>query len=223
MLVLYQKNKPMRLALIFALTILFWASCKESESIEESIKKVENSFSGYKAAILEGKGKEAIKWVDQNTLDYYEKILEIAKSGDKATVQNLGLLDKWTVLSVRHRIPREEVLNMDGRSFFIYAVDEEFIGKKSVRDVEIGEIEVNGKTARGKIITEGDFDPMYFDFHKEGNKWKIDLTSLYPVSEAELEKARERNAKPDDEFILEILRMMTRKEPAPNIWDPLTR
>ena len=60
-------------------------------------------FSNYKRAILNDQGEEALKYIDANTLTYYEGILEKTKTADSIMVDKLPLMDKMMVLIVRQR------------------------------------------------------------------------------------------------------------------------
>jgi hypothetical protein len=198
---------------------LLISSCRDQNKKDR--KEIKDCFAGYKASILESNGEEAIKWIDKNTLDYYDRILEVSITGDSATVQNLGLMDKLTVLTVRHRIPQEEVLKMDGNSFFIYAIDAGMVGKNSIMPLEIGDIDISGNFAKGQLIANGQEAPLFFHFNKEGDKWKINITSIFVPSTAGLKQAIKNNGQTENQFIFEMLEILTGKVVENSVWQPL--
>src|SRR5688572_23627540 len=149
---------------------------------------VKKCFTNYKQAILEGRGNDAANQVDSKTIQYYGKELNLALTGDSATVNELNLLDKVTVLMVRHRIPVGQLVTMTGRDLFIYSVDNGMIGKNSVMTIELGDVKVEGNFANGQMVSGGQKTPLYFQFKKEGNEWRIDLTSLFVPSNMALTK-----------------------------------
>lgn len=184
-------------------------------------KAVLASFDAYKEAILASDGKEAVTHVDQNTLAYYSEMLELSISADSSTVDGLGLMDKLMVMTVRHRVPAEEVREMSGRAFFIYAVDEGMVGKNSVMNLEIGEVNIDGNSANGAVVSNGQPAPFGFDFHKENDSWKIDLTSIFGISETAITQMITQQGMTDTEWIFMALEMMTQKKPQPSIWQPI--
>jgi len=208
----------MRTLLIFALTLLIISCNNQTKDDQIDVKEC---FEGYKSSILASKGDEAVKWVDKNTLNYYDKMLKLSISGDSATVNNLGILDKLTVLTVRHRIPKEEVLKMDGNSFFIYAINSGMVGKNSVMTIEIGDIEISGDFAKGQILANGQKASLYFQFNKENNKWKIDITSIFSASIVGLKQVIKNNGLTENDFILNGLEGLTGRRPDLSIWRPL--
>src|SRR6266542_1557343 len=209
----------MKALLIFTMT---WLIISCNGQTKDDAKDIKDCFAGYKSSILENKGDEAIKWVDKNTLNYYGKMLQLAISADSKTVSNLGILDKMTVLTVRHRIPKEEVLKMKGNSFFTYAINSGMVGKNSVMTLEIGDIEISGNLAKGQLVVNGQKAPLYFQFNKENDKWKIDITSIFPASIIGLKQVIKNNGLTENEFILNALRGLTGKEADVSIWKPLT-
>ncbi|MCA4899838.1 MAG: hypothetical protein ACK514_06160 [Bacteroidota bacterium] len=182
---------------------------------------VRNSFNNYKKSILEGSGKEAIKYVNIKTIDYYDKELDLAVNGDSSAVSQLGVMDKLTVFIARHRIPKEDLINMTGRDFFIYAVDNGMIGKNSVVTTQIGDVNVKANFANGQMISNGQKTPLYFQFSKEENEWKIDLTSIFPQVNFGLTKMLSEQGLTDNDFIFQTLESLTGRKVTNDIWRSL--
>ncbi len=198
---------------IFFQTLVFATS---NDSLE-----VKQCFNNYKQAILVSDGEEAIKWVDEHTLQYYEEILSFSLSADSSAIQERTLMDKLTILSIRHRVPKEEVLKMSGDDFFKYAINEGMVGKNSVMNIEIGEVSIEGEFATGNIVASGQKSPLNFHFYKEEDAWKIDLTSIFQVSNAGLSSMIKSNGMTENEFIFSSLEMLTGKKVEDSIWEPL--
>jgi hypothetical protein len=87
--------------------------------------------------------------------------------------------------------------------------------------MEIGEVKVEGNFANGQLVAYGEKSPLYFQFNKEAGIWKLDLTSLFPTSNAGLKKMLTSDGKTDNEFIFQTLEMLTGKKVADDIWKPL--
>lgn len=93
---------------------------------------VKSAFEKYRADILNDLGEEAFKDVDSRTVKYYGDLLEWIKNSDSLEVEALSVLDKMSVLMIRNKMPKEDLLAMDGKQLFIYAVNEGMVGKGSV-------------------------------------------------------------------------------------------
>jgi hypothetical protein len=190
------------------------------QSVDEK-QAVLNCFAAYKSAILESNGEEALKWVDSHTLEYYDKILHSAIHDDSLAVDQMGILDKMTVLIVRHRVPRKEVLEMNKNSFFIYAIDQGMVGKNSVMNIEIDDIEVDGRFAKGRLYSNGVKSPAFFEFNKEGGKWKVDITSVFAPSITGFKQAVANSGQSENDFIMTTLEYMTGEVPGNGVWKPM--
>jgi hypothetical protein len=138
-------------------------------------KLVRESFNSYKTSILNDKGEKAVDFVDSKTISYYNEILETTKKADSLTVNSLGILDKLMVISIRYRTSKRDILSFNGKELLIYAIKEGMVGKNSVMNTEIGDVEIDGNFAKGQLISKGQKTPFYFHFYKESNIWKIDL------------------------------------------------
>lgn len=203
---------------LISLMLFIVYSCFGQNASDE--KGIKDCFAGYKLSILESRGEEAIKWVDKNTLDYYESMLKLSIVADSSIVQILDFMDRFTVLTARHRIPKDELLKMDGNSFFVYAIDAGMVGKGGVTTVEIGEVTIDGDTAKGQLVSNGQVSPLYFQFNKEDGQWKIDITSIFAPSAAALTKMIKDSGQSETEFILQALQLLTGRSVDNSIWHP---
>lgn len=193
---------------------LFTGSCQNVDDEQEVL----NCFAGYKSAILESNGAEALEWVDDNTLDYYGKILKSSISADSLTIDRMNVLDKLTVLTARQYIPDDQLLEMDGRSFLRYAIDNGMVGKNSVMNMEVDEVEVNKGTAKARLYNNGVKSPVFFQFNKEGGEWKVDITSVFAPSIAGFEQAIENSGMTENQFMMVTLEYMTGEAPDKDLW-----
>ncbi len=212
----------MKIYLVSILAMLlscFSAALVYGQKSEE--KRVRAAFENYKTAILNDKGEEAAKHVDSRTLQYYADMLKLVKTADSLKVASLSMLDRLMVFSIRHRTPRAQILSYDGRQLFIYAVQEGMVGKESVQRNAVGKVSIEGNFAKGQFIANGNETPFFFHFYKENKKWKLDLTSLFPLSEAAFQQMAKENETPENEFIFLILSMVSNKTPQNTLWQPI--
>jgi len=198
--------------------LLLLSTCCLAQDDKEMIKQ---TFNNYKSAILNDKGEEAVNYVDSRTLKYYADILEVIKHADSSVINASSLIDKVTVLSVRHRATREEILSMDGTGLFVYAIKKGMVGKNSVMNNTIGDIKIDNGFAKGQLLVSGQPTEIYMHFYKEQDHWKIDLTSIFPIGNAAFKDMVEEDGRPENEFIFMILEYLTGKKPGLGIWQPL--
>ncbi len=182
---------------------------------------VKSAFEKYRADILNDLGEEAFKDVDSRTVKYYGDLLEWIKNSDSLEVEALSVLDKMSVLMIRNKMPKEDLLAMDGKQLFIYAVNEGMVGKGSVSNNSIGKVAVNGNFASGQFISKGRETEVYFHFYKEDGTWKIDLTSLFSVSILAFDKLIADSGKSENEFLIPLIEASIAKKMNPESWKPL--
>lgn len=215
------------LALLLILSACATSKPTESEqpvliSVEvDHQQQVREAYSAYKAAILADQGAEAVQHVDSRTVQYYTDIQRQAVEADSLTVDGLAILDKLMVLAIRHRTPREQLLSFDGVSLFTYAVEQGMVGKNSVANLSIGTITINGDTAQGQVINNGQVTPLAYHFNKEDGRWKIDLTSIFGVSGSAFQQMVDQSEQAENDYLLMILELTTGKKPGADIWQPV--
>lgn len=205
---------------LIALTLLLtWSVSTFGQKSEE--KLVRKSFDNYKSSILNDKGEEAVKYVDSRTIKYYSDILELVKTSDSSKVVTLSIHDKLMVFSIRHRISKEDVLSFDGKTLLVFAIKSGMVGKNSVANNAIGDITIDSSFAKGQFIANGNKAPFYFHFYKEEQLWKIDLTSLFPISTIAFKKMADDSGQNENEFLFSLLEMITGNKPNSQIWQPI--
>lgn len=202
------------LFLIPTLFLLIGSQNKEGAAVKEA-------FENYKKEILAGKGKEAAGYLDKTTVVYYEQILDLALHATGDELDEKSMIDRLNVYTARHRVAVELLKKMSGRDFLVYAIDNGMIGKNSVKTVAIGEVSVDGTTARGQAVANGTPTPMYFSFNKEDGAWKIDITSIFPTTVMALEKVVTESGMSEDEFIFRAIEMVSGSPVSDDIKEPL--
>jgi len=178
-------------------------------------------FEKYKSAILNDRGAEAAEYVDSRTISYYQEILEKTKNADSTEVNSLNIMDKLMVFSIRHRTVKEDILKFDGKQLLVHAIQEGMVGKSSVVNNEIGEIDLAGDFAKGQLISSGTPVPMYFHFYKEQDSWKINLTSIFPVANQAFQKMADDSGQDENEYLFMLLEVITGNKPTSQIWKPV--
>jgi len=202
--------------LLFAFFILA-STCCIAQDEKEIIKE---TFSKYKAAVVNNKGKEAINYVDSRTLKYYNDLAEVVKYADSLKIDLLPIMDKIVILSVRQGATNEEIRNMNGTDLFVYAVKNGILGKGSV-GYTIGDVSIDSNIAKGKLVIEEESTEAYLSFYIEQQKWKLDFTSVFYYMNIILKEVIESVGLSDNEYILMLLGNIRGKKPGSKIWQPV--
>lgn len=205
--------------IILIILIAFISTNSFSQNTDKDL--VLESFEIYKNAILNDKGEIAVNQVDSRTIKYYTQILEKIKTADSTEINSMGIIDKLTLLSVRHRASIEDILSFDGRGLFEYAIKEGMVGKNSVINASLAEVVTNGDFAKAEFVVNEQKTSFYFHFYKEENVWKIDITHLFPIGSMSLKQVIKDSGETENDFILNILEALTGKKPSDEIWNSL--
>jgi hypothetical protein len=208
----------MKYILIFCINLILLCQTKAQLREEELVKK---AFDNYKSAILNDNAEEALRNVDSRTVNYYTQILNQVKNSDSLGINSMSVIDKITILSIRARATREEILNMQGSELFIYAIKNGMVGKNSVINNSVGDISIDSSFAKGQLLVKGNKTPLYFHFYKEQNTWRLDITSLFQASNGAFKAMIEESGESENDYLFTILEALTGKRPNSNIWNPI--
>lgn len=200
---------------LFPLFLLFAWTCRGQD--EALVRK---TFDHYKTSILNDKGEEAAQCVDSRTIQYYNDLLTHVKTADSATVEKMSILDKFMVLTIRHRATQDEILSFDGKGLLVYAIQKGMVGKNSVSNNTIGDITIDGDFAKGQLIANGQKMPAFFHFYKETGIWKLDLTALFPLATIAFKGMAADSEQSENDFLLLLLEMVSGSKPGSEIWKP---
>ena len=208
----------MKIFIVAFLNLFFLAQTNAQTAEKELVRK---TFENYKAAILNDNAKEAFKNIDSRTEKYYTEILDEVKNADSIKINSMSLIDKVTILSVRSKAKKSEILAMQGSQLFLYAIENGMVGKNSVSNNGIGEITINNNFAKGKLKVNGKEVPFYFHFYNEQGQWKLDLTSLFPASNMAFKAMVKESELEENEYLFSLLEIMNGSKPSSSIWEPL--
>jgi len=203
--------------LIFV-AFIFLTSCGNSEN-----GLIEKCFGSYKNAILNDKGSEAAKVVTKATLERYGKFIDWCKTYKKEDIEKLPFMDRFLLILIKHRAPKEKILSSDGKDLFIYAVNQGWVGKDSVLKAEIGDVKVSGNNATASLVLNGVKAPFKYHFVKEGNEWKFDLLKVLETTNTMIVKMIQQQGMKENEFIFKSAEAVSGKKIDDSIWEPITK
>ncbi len=208
----------MKILLLVIQTLMFVVATGQ----DNEPSAVKEAFAKYKEEILAGKGDEAVAYLDNTTVVYYEQILDMALHATPDELEKQPMIDRMNIYTARHRVAVERMKTMTGRDFLIYAIDNGMIGKNSVMVISIGDVSIEGTSAKGQALANGTPTPMYFTFNKEDGAWKVDLTSIFPTTNEALKKVVASSGLTEDEFIFKALEMVSGSPVSDEIKEPLS-
>jgi hypothetical protein len=183
--------------------------------------EIRSIFDVYTSAILNDQPEEALNAIDNKTIDYYKNILAEVKNADSSKISAMSLIDKITVLGVRARATKQEILDMKGSDVFIFAIKNGMVGKNSVVNNSVGDIIIDKNFAKGELLVNGKKTPVFFHFYKENDGWKLNLTELFSLGNVSLKQLVKESGKTENEYLIEILSLLTGKTLSYEIWHPI--
>ncbi|MCW5899948.1 MAG: hypothetical protein KIT10_11835 [Flavobacteriales bacterium] len=195
-------------------------SCGDSGP-RDDVAEVRASYAAYIEALHRQDGTRASSLVDSRTVSYYDGMLTLAREADSAQVAGLDMMDKLTVLGMRMQSTPEQLRDMDGWKAVAAAVESGAMGGEGLEGLELGSVTVEGERARAPLTMMGFPTPAVFHFQREGDAWRIDLTSLFQLSRGSLDMMARSSGKPVHEHVHELLEMTAGRPVPEGIWHPV--
>ena len=170
-------------------TILIFISCNKVDENEE-ILQIEKTFNKYQKALLNNNGQEAIKYLDNQTLNYYSNLLSQVTFKNKKEIEQLALFDQYCIYFIRAYIGEKKILSLQNNEskFFIFLVNSGLINIDSLSKQSIKNIKIDNYSAKADIFINGSQTSLQYYFSKEHGQWKVDATPLLPSIKAEFSK-----------------------------------
>jgi hypothetical protein len=181
------------------------------------------AFERYREALLAKDGKAAAAVLDAESIAYYTRMRTLALDGAPAEVKKLPIIDRLSVLRVRHEVGRARLEPMDGAALLAYAVERGWISETSVRQLSLGKVVVRGDSASAEIkVGDKVAPPQYvWRFRREGGAWKFNLVTLLELGEAAVRETVRQSGGTEDEFVFAVLEKLSGKALTDEIWTPL--
>lgn len=179
------------------------------------------AFDSYKDAILSQDGDSAANRVSASTISQYDDYLRWARTLDKDGLKELSFINRFQVIIMKHRLPKNLLLSGSGRDAFVYAVNHDWIGKSGVVPMSADNYHISGDRAISDASHAGQMLPYKFQYIKEGGVWKYDLTIIMKISNEPLRQAAIRSGLTEDEFIFKLTEAISGKKVPDSIWEPI--
>lgn len=189
----------------------------------KAAEQVRLAFAGYREAVLKQKGADAVGYVTAGTLQQYQTFVDLALDGRREELEKLTLMNRMQVLMMRSQVPAEILRKATGRSMVIHAIDQGWIGEDGVLRTSLGDVTAEHGRATAVALSDGQPTPIRFEFREEEGSWKLDLVKLTKMSAPAFKAVLEQSKMEEDDFILQILEMVSGQRPDESIWQPVGR
>ncbi|HEX6373042.1 MAG TPA: hypothetical protein VF006_29235 [Longimicrobium sp.] len=169
----------------------------------------------YQQAADRRDGAAAARLVTRDTRGYYGRMRDMAVSAPEQQVRAAPLMDRFTILLYRHRVPADELRALPADSAFAYTIRAGWVAGDAEDDV----------AAQGEIVGQGDravlrIEEEEIHFLREDGAWRWDMMpSLLAASEAFAPDPD--SGMTEDEFVMFVLKHSDGRDPSPDIWQPL--
>ncbi len=194
---------------------------KDNSESNKEADMIRASYNNYKLSALNADGETAVNLVSENTIAYFHNMSDYVVYADSVEIESMRLFDKLMIFTLRHKVPTDKIQSFDGKSLFIYGIDNGLVGNEGINNQDIGEITIDNDLAKGQMIVGGQVTPFCMNFKKENNKWTLDLISLFAFAEPAFQQMIDESGMKDHEYIFMLLEMLTAEYPDNSIWHPL--
>ncbi|MGL5079866.1 MAG: hypothetical protein ACRC8A_00100 [Microcoleaceae cyanobacterium] len=192
-----------------------------SPALADDAAEVRATFTNYKSAILAGEGDAAVDQISQNTIEYYGAMQKLAVCADAATVKAQSMLDRVQIFSMRFRVPAPTLLTLSDEGVVAYGVEQGWIGKEGVMNIELGEVTLENNEAFAVILQNRQPAGIRFRFVKESGDWKLDLLPIIELSNLAFQELAKQEEIEENEFIFALLALLEGREPTEAVWNPI--
>lgn len=201
--------------------VLLTASCTGQKNDSEVITDVYNK---YQAAVLEKNIDEMVNYISQETINYYDHIVEKAKFSDSINLSKQPPIDKTLILYLRQTMNSDLLRKYSGNELMYFTLSKGVNIKNKLPTTELKEIKINGDEAVAEFLIDGMDSGNKITFKKEGEKWKIDISSTYN-SEAnnQFRQNLSQSGMSENDFIKNMVSCMSGSEMNHSIWHKTIR
>ncbi|RYD54923.1 MAG: hypothetical protein EOP56_17695 [Sphingobacteriales bacterium] len=208
--------KRLVILLTLQLLLVYSAIAKQDK------KQITACFEQYKTAILSEDAELALKCLDSNTIAYYSNIASLSRTATRDGIDTLPIMSKLLVIVVRHRIPKPELLKMNGKELILYAVKNGMLGDKtSIDQTTITKISIDDNKATALFKDGKQVSDNYFRFNKETEGWKLDMTSISGVVSKSFNRVISQSGLTENDFIFRLAEASSGRRIDDTIWEPI--
>lgn len=184
-------------------------------------KEVVAVFERYRGAAMACKGADAVECVDSHTMEYFQKMLDLARTGSAAEVHRQTYINRMMILMCRAQYKPEELKNMTGRMLFISGIDRGQTSKQAMLKMSVGRVRIEGDVAVMAMRSEGKETSVSMEFRREGGQWRLDFTGLLKLVDMAMKTVAQDQDMDEDDLLMSVLETTLGHKPGEEIWEPV--
>jgi len=165
---------------------------------------------GYLEAVRSHDGTAAARLVTRGTRAYYAQMRDLAMTASEAKVRDLALIDRLSVLMLRHRVPPDVLRTLTGDSVFAYTISDGWVQAPAADPPAPTLVFANGDRAMMKL--EG----LFLQMQREEGAWRWDML---PVIRSDA--MRVPDGMKEEDFISLVLQTSNGRPMTPSVWQPV--
>ena len=221
-----------KIALFLTLGWAGMASAQQQEAAAEEVplapeqQEVKQIFQSYKTALLEGDGDSAAHLVDHQTFEYFETLQSLALTGDAEAVRSRAFVDRLLIVTMRHELDAATLAEMGLEDLLRHAIESGWIAKASIRQLDIGEISVDGDDATAEATVGGSVppaaegvEPLAYEFIREEGQWKFRFGSLVTSLNRVISDFTAQLGADEDDMIFTLVQALSGRQVLPEVWN----
>lgn len=195
--------------------------------VEASVRQV---FDDYKRALLTGDSVTAVRLVDKATREYYAGLRALAIDGSEEEVRGRSFIDRLLIVSMRHQVGIDAVRELELEDLIKRAVEEGWISRASIMQLEMGAVSVVGDRARGEAGTRASLNSpdagsnpvagLYYEFVREDGDWKFQFASLVKSLDRVISDFTAQLGTDEDALIFQLVESISGRPVLPAVWQP---
>lgn len=202
------------------LLILFFVSTNFAQT---DSTKILNNFNEFLRYVNKGNGREAINFIDKNSVKYFSKLKEDVLYASKEKIDSLPITTKYYILIIRSFYKVDDLLNITTIQFFEKLVEDGIIGGSPFPKIDFT-FSINNDNA--KLYIDKIDSTYYLEFHNEDDIWKLDISSMMRLGNIQFEEQIRYGIiqKEDiDKGLKDFLIIITNSNSVDYLWEPLIK
>jgi len=182
---------------------------------------VRQCYESFIVACNESNGPGAAALLAPASIAYYDRLLGVARSGKRATVERLTAIERAEVFAMRCRLAPQDMKNMTGREWVALSVGKGWWAEDDESyHFGLGTITVRGDSATGIIKDYDGATPYKFDFVNDSGTWRLDFNRADELINRDIAQLCREEGITEEEYLFEMELNETGQEVTDAVWNP---
>jgi len=207
-------------ASLLFLTVLLISSCGGKSDTE----LIKGTFDYYQKAVMDNNGKAAADCLDSKTLEWYSKILQMAKESNKLTLGKTNFLSKKSVLAIRQEFNKKQINELTPKTAFAFAVEKSLYDQDFLKGAAFNNLKIENDKAIVAMAKDGKgIEDNFLTFKKENGTWKINFAALINSQDDDATGILVENIPSENARALKAIKELSDKSVKSYIWKPVNQ